>query len=220
MARVFWRVYLEIKYVHLSSCEKWNGTVFLEHRTTFWTWWNLFCLLVESEYFLSCCVVELGLLPPTSLPKNLLDLLQFPLGHCHHCSQAMFTSIYPKLFPLSDTMLAGVHRRSEYLCLHLHVQRSRLLFSHQYGLKRLFFPFWRTTVNFVAYCCSSHCLRNFDLNWRLVHPGLVSRSCQRLPIKWRERRWRRWWQCSCLSHVWKHWPGCGTIWDSSVCVTA
>eukprot|EP00066_Takifugu_rubripes_P018594 XP_011607860.1 PREDICTED: leucine-rich repeat-containing protein 28 isoform X1 [Takifugu rubripes] len=75
---------------------------------------------------------ELDLLPPTSLPKNLLDLLQFPLGHCHHCSQAMFTSIYPKLFPLRDTLLAGVHRR--------------------------------TSVNFVAYCCSTHCLRNFDLN--------------------------------------------------------
>ncbi|XP_013882333.1 leucine-rich repeat-containing protein 28 [Austrofundulus limnaeus] len=73
----------------------------------------------------------LNLLPPISLPKSLLDLLQFPVGHCHRCSQAMFTIIYPKLFPLRDTALAGVHRR--------------------------------TTVSFVAYCCSSHCLRTFDL---------------------------------------------------------
>lgn len=74
---------------------------------------------------------ELSLLPPITLPKSLRDLLQFPLGHCHRCSQAMFTIIYPKLFPLRDTALAGVHRR--------------------------------TTVSFVAYCCSSHCLRTFDL---------------------------------------------------------
>lgn len=74
---------------------------------------------------------DLNLLPPVSLPKSLLDLLQFPLGHCHRCSQAMFTIIFPKLFPLRDTALAGVHRR--------------------------------TTVSFVAYCCSSHCLRTFDL---------------------------------------------------------
>ncbi|XP_036950769.1 leucine-rich repeat-containing protein 28 isoform X2 [Acanthopagrus latus] len=74
---------------------------------------------------------DVNMLPPISLPKSLLDLLQFPLGHCHRCSQAMFTTIYPKLFPLRDTALAGVHRR--------------------------------TTVSFVAYCCSSHCLRIFDL---------------------------------------------------------
>lgn len=73
----------------------------------------------------------LHLLPSIILPKSLLDLLQFPLGHCHRCSQAMFTIIYPKLFPLRDTALAGVHRR--------------------------------TTVSFVAYCCSSRCLRTFDL---------------------------------------------------------
>lgn len=57
--------------------------------------------------------LDLSLLPPISLPKSLLDLLRFPLGHCHRCSQAMFTIIYPKLFPLRDTALAGVHRRSE-----------------------------------------------------------------------------------------------------------
>ncbi|XP_077569350.1 leucine-rich repeat-containing protein 28 [Stigmatopora nigra] len=71
-------------------------------------------------------------LPGVPLPKSLLDLLQFPLGHCHRCSQAMFTVIYPKLFPMRHTDLAGVHRR--------------------------------TTVSFVAYCCSSHCLRTFKLN--------------------------------------------------------
>uniref|UniRef100_A0A8C3AWM2 Leucine rich repeat containing 28 n=1 Tax=Cyclopterus lumpus TaxID=8103 RepID=A0A8C3AWM2_CYCLU len=74
---------------------------------------------------------DLNSLPPITLPKSLLDLLQFPLGHCHRCSQTMFTIIYPKLFPLRDTALAGVHRR--------------------------------TTVSFVAYCCSSRCLRTFDL---------------------------------------------------------
>ncbi|XP_063044822.1 leucine-rich repeat-containing protein 28 [Engraulis encrasicolus] len=70
-------------------------------------------------------------LPPILLPSSLLDLLQCPLGHCHRCSQPMFTIVYPKLFPLRETALAGVHRR--------------------------------TTVSFVAYCCSSQCLRTFDL---------------------------------------------------------
>uniref|UniRef100_A0A8C6U9W6 Leucine rich repeat containing 28 n=1 Tax=Neogobius melanostomus TaxID=47308 RepID=A0A8C6U9W6_9GOBI len=76
-------------------------------------------------------LTDLHHLPNITLPKSLLDLLQFPLGHCHRCSQAMFTIIYPKLFPLRDTALAGVHRR--------------------------------TTVSFVAHCCSSHCLQTFDL---------------------------------------------------------
>uniref|UniRef100_A0A8K9V0L1 Leucine rich repeat containing 28 n=1 Tax=Oncorhynchus mykiss TaxID=8022 RepID=A0A8K9V0L1_ONCMY len=71
------------------------------------------------------------LLPPFLLPRSLLDLLQCPLGHCHRCSQPMFTIIYPKLFPLRETALAGVHRR--------------------------------TTVSFVAYCCSSQCVQTFDL---------------------------------------------------------
>ncbi|KAI4903572.1 hypothetical protein NFI96_032909 [Prochilodus magdalenae] len=70
-------------------------------------------------------------LPPLMLPNSLLDLLQYPLGHCHRCSQPMFTIVYPKLFPLRETALAGVHRR--------------------------------TTVSFVAYCCSSQCLQMFDL---------------------------------------------------------
>uniref|UniRef100_A0AAZ3NYC7 Disease resistance R13L4/SHOC-2-like LRR domain-containing protein n=1 Tax=Oncorhynchus tshawytscha TaxID=74940 RepID=A0AAZ3NYC7_ONCTS len=72
-----------------------------------------------------------SLLPPFLLPRSLLDLLQCPLGHCHRCSQPMFTIIYPKLFPLRETALAGVHRR--------------------------------TTVSFVAYCCSSQCVQTFDL---------------------------------------------------------
>ncbi|XP_030621862.1 leucine-rich repeat-containing protein 28 isoform X2 [Chanos chanos] len=74
---------------------------------------------------------DLKFFPPILLPKSLLDLLQCPLGHCHRCSQPMFTIVYPKLFPLRETALAGVHRR--------------------------------TTVSFVAYCCSSHCVRMFDL---------------------------------------------------------
>lgn len=71
------------------------------------------------------------LLPPFLLPRSLLDVLRWPLGHCHRCSQPMFTIVYPKLFPLRETPLAGVHRR--------------------------------TTVSFVAYCCSSQCVRTFDL---------------------------------------------------------
>ncbi|XP_071256421.1 leucine-rich repeat-containing protein 28-like isoform X4 [Salvelinus alpinus] len=74
---------------------------------------------------------ERSLLPPFLLPRSLLELLQCPLGHCHRCSQPMFTIIYPKLFPLRETALAGVHRR--------------------------------TTVSFVAYCCSSQCVQTFDL---------------------------------------------------------
>ncbi|XP_066504364.1 leucine-rich repeat-containing protein 28 [Hoplias malabaricus] len=69
--------------------------------------------------------------PPLLLPNSLLELLQCPLGHCHRCSQPMFTIVFPKLFPLRETALAGVHRR--------------------------------TTVSFVAYCCSSQCLQMFDL---------------------------------------------------------
>lgn len=65
----------------------------------------IFCLCLRP-------LSDLNLLPPVSLPKSLLDLLRFPLGHCHRCLQAMFTIIYPKLFPLRATALAGVHRRS------------------------------------------------------------------------------------------------------------
>ncbi|XP_028940834.1 leucine-rich repeat-containing protein 28 isoform X2 [Antrostomus carolinensis] len=42
---------------------------------------------------------DLNFLTPISLPKSLLELLHCPLGHCHRCSQPMFTIVYPKLFP-------------------------------------------------------------------------------------------------------------------------
>lgn len=74
---------------------------------------------------------DVKFLTPFLLPRSLLDVVQWPLGHCHRCSQPMFTIVYPKLFPLRETALAGVHKRA--------------------------------TVSFVAYCCSSHCLRTFNL---------------------------------------------------------
>lgn len=74
---------------------------------------------------------DTAFLPTFLLPTSLFELFQCPLGHCHRCSQPMFTIVYPKLFRLRDTALAGVHRR--------------------------------TTVSFVAYCCSSQCLQMFDL---------------------------------------------------------
>ncbi|ETE70427.1 Leucine-rich repeat-containing protein 28, partial [Ophiophagus hannah] len=43
---------------------------------------------------------------------SLLDLLHCPLGHCHRCSQPMFTIVYPKLFPLRETPMAGLHQGS------------------------------------------------------------------------------------------------------------
>ncbi|XP_009573911.1 PREDICTED: leucine-rich repeat-containing protein 28, partial [Fulmarus glacialis] len=43
---------------------------------------------------------DLNFLTPISLPKSLLELLHCPLGHCHRCSQPMFTIVYPKLFQL------------------------------------------------------------------------------------------------------------------------
>lgn len=82
-----------------------------------------------------------------------------PLGHCHRCSGAMFTSVYPKLFPLRDTMLAGVHRRSA-VCLYL---QSQLGFGLPSWDKGALSPVCRTTVNFVAYCCSSRCFQTFEL---------------------------------------------------------
>uniref|UniRef100_A0A3Q1I4G7 Leucine rich repeat containing 28 n=1 Tax=Acanthochromis polyacanthus TaxID=80966 RepID=A0A3Q1I4G7_9TELE len=75
---------------------------------------------------------DLSLLPPITLPKSLLDLLQFPLGHCHRCSQAMFTTIYPKLFPLRDTALAGVHRRSEQTHLVLFLLQNNYTISSSF----------------------------------------------------------------------------------------
>ncbi|XP_005560651.1 leucine-rich repeat-containing protein 28 isoform X4 [Macaca thibetana thibetana] len=75
---------------------------------------------------------DLNFLSPISLPRSLLELLHCPLGHCHRCSEPMFTIVYPKLFPLRETPMAGLHQ-------------------------------WRTTVSFVAYCCSTQCLQTFDL---------------------------------------------------------
>ncbi|XP_005381685.1 PREDICTED: leucine-rich repeat-containing protein 28 isoform X2 [Chinchilla lanigera] len=75
---------------------------------------------------------DLNSLSPISLPRSLLELLRCPLGHCHRCSEPMFTIVYPKLFPLRETPMAGLHQG-------------------------------RTTVSFVAYCCSTQCLQTFDL---------------------------------------------------------
>ncbi|XP_047592718.1 leucine-rich repeat-containing protein 28 isoform X3 [Lutra lutra] len=75
---------------------------------------------------------DLNFLSPISLPRSLLELLHCPLGHCHRCSEPMFTIVYPKLFPLRETPMAGLHQG-------------------------------KTTVSFVAYCCSTECLQTFDL---------------------------------------------------------
>ncbi|XP_013848679.1 leucine-rich repeat-containing protein 28 isoform X2 [Sus scrofa] len=53
---------------------------------------------------------DLNFLSPVSLPRSLLELLQCPLGHCHRCSEPMFTIVYPKLFPLRETPMAGLHQ--------------------------------------------------------------------------------------------------------------
>ncbi|KAJ8417398.1 hypothetical protein AAFF_G00286250 [Aldrovandia affinis] len=74
---------------------------------------------------------EVNLFPQILLPRILLELVECPLGHCHHCSRPMFTIVYPKIIPLRETALAGVHLR--------------------------------TRVSFVAYCCSSQCVRAFSL---------------------------------------------------------
>nr|XP_028563042.1 leucine-rich repeat-containing protein 28 isoform X4 [Podarcis muralis] len=84
--------------------------------------YNTYCRFLKDLKFLN----------PISLPRSLLELLYCPLGHCHRCSQPMFTIVYPKLFPLRETPMAGLHQG-------------------------------RTTVSFVAYCCSTQCLQTFDL---------------------------------------------------------
>ena len=53
---------------------------------------------------------DLNFLSPVSLPRSLLELLQCPLGHCHRCSEPMFTIVYPKLFPLRETPMPGLHQ--------------------------------------------------------------------------------------------------------------
>ncbi|KAG9332350.1 hypothetical protein JZ751_015357, partial [Albula glossodonta] len=65
---------------------------------------------LPQTHLYSPLLKDVKFLPPISLPKSLLDLLRCPLGHCHRCSQPMFTIVYPKLFPLRETALAGVHR--------------------------------------------------------------------------------------------------------------
>uniref|UniRef100_H3AGK7 Leucine rich repeat containing 28 n=1 Tax=Latimeria chalumnae TaxID=7897 RepID=H3AGK7_LATCH len=64
---------------------------------------NTYCVLLKDLNFLS----------PISLPRSLLELLQCPLGHCHLCSQPMFTIAYPKLFPLRETPMAGLQHGRE-----------------------------------------------------------------------------------------------------------
>ncbi|XP_077907379.1 leucine-rich repeat-containing protein 28 isoform X7 [Ictidomys tridecemlineatus] len=62
---------------------------------------------------------DLNFLSPISLPRSLLELLHCPLGHCHRCSEPMFTIVYPKLFPLRETPMAGLHqgsRGTQHLC--------------------------------------------------------------------------------------------------------
>ncbi|XP_055031435.2 leucine-rich repeat-containing protein 28 isoform X1 [Misgurnus anguillicaudatus] len=70
---------------------------------------------------LACRVLHAthGLSDVNVLPRSLQDVVRWPLGHCHRCSQPMFTIVYPKLFPLRETPLAGVHKRDELLYLAL-----------------------------------------------------------------------------------------------------
>ncbi|KAM6201929.1 leucine-rich repeat-containing protein 28 isoform 1-T1 [Rhynchocyon petersi] len=53
---------------------------------------------------------DVNFLSPISLPRSFLELLYCPLGHCHRCSEPMFTIVYPKLFPLRETPMAGLHQ--------------------------------------------------------------------------------------------------------------
>ncbi|XP_034280615.1 leucine-rich repeat-containing protein 28 isoform X2 [Pantherophis guttatus] len=64
------------------------------------TLYNIYCQSLKDLKFMT----------PISLPRSLLDLLHCPLGHCHRCSQPMFTIVYPKLFPLRETPMAGLHQ--------------------------------------------------------------------------------------------------------------
>ncbi|KAG2471240.1 LRC28 protein, partial [Polypterus senegalus] len=56
-------------------------------------------------------IKDMNFYPPFVLSKSHWKLLHCPLGHCHRCSQPMFTIVYPKSFPLRETPLADVHRR-------------------------------------------------------------------------------------------------------------
>ncbi|XP_051776717.1 leucine-rich repeat-containing protein 28 isoform X3 [Erpetoichthys calabaricus] len=57
-------------------------------------------------------IKDMNFCPPFVLSKSHWKLLYCPLGHCHRCSQPMFTIVYPKSFPLRETPLADVHRRT------------------------------------------------------------------------------------------------------------
>ncbi|XP_039629204.1 leucine-rich repeat-containing protein 28 [Polypterus senegalus] len=57
-------------------------------------------------------IKDMNFYPPFVLSKSHWKLLHCPLGHCHRCSQPMFTIVYPKSFPLRETPLADVHRRT------------------------------------------------------------------------------------------------------------
>ncbi|XP_015348603.1 leucine-rich repeat-containing protein 28 isoform X3 [Marmota marmota marmota] len=114
---------------------------------------------------------DLNFLSPISLPRSLLELLHCPLGHCHRCSEPMFTIVYPKLFPLRETPMAGLHQGGwHFWWEHRHLELSRGCPEGVRGLqaevsKQEFEKgfLWRTTVSFVAYCCSTQCLQTFDL---------------------------------------------------------
>ncbi|XP_058012304.1 leucine-rich repeat-containing protein 28 isoform X2 [Ahaetulla prasina] len=69
-------------------------------ETAMRTLYNIYCQSLKDLKFVT----------PISLPRSLLDLLHCPLGHCHRCSQPMFTIVYPKLFPLRETPMAGLHQ--------------------------------------------------------------------------------------------------------------
>ncbi|KAJ6662876.1 hypothetical protein lerEdw1_011080 [Lerista edwardsae] len=64
------------------------------------TLYDTYCRLLKDLKFLT----------PISLPRSLLELLLCPLGHCHRCSQPMFIIVYPKLLPLRETPMAGLHQ--------------------------------------------------------------------------------------------------------------
>ncbi|XP_065414211.1 leucine-rich repeat-containing protein 28 isoform X6 [Chrysemys picta bellii] len=78
---------------------------------------------------------DFSFLTPISLPKSLLELLQCPLGHCHRCSQPMFTIVYPKLFPLRETPMAGLHQgwKAKELAVLQRARLSPLQASYQAG---------------------------------------------------------------------------------------
>ncbi|TRY86723.1 hypothetical protein DNTS_031470, partial [Danionella cerebrum] len=49
---------------------------------------------LETDHVLP--LEELAFRTTLLIPRSLLDVLRWPLGHCHRCSQPMFTIVYPK----------------------------------------------------------------------------------------------------------------------------